>query len=63
MDNEGRASLKEALHYIRDVPFEHGHMVTRRMMEPVMMYMYNDENWRIAYTLSKVPGELTYIIV
>ena len=46
-----RESLDIALDYIKSVPFEHGGIITRRLMSPVMVYTYDDGRWRIMYTL------------
>lgn len=54
--------LREALRYILEMPFEHGDTITRRMMPPVMLYTYHDENWEIVYTLDRVSGELDFNI-
>ena len=62
LDNLSRQSLYEALGYIQDIPFEHGNIITRKMMPPVMVYTYNDGRWRILYSLSGLSGHVEYDI-
>jgi hypothetical protein len=57
-----RASLDKAFDYIRDVPFEHGDIITRRLLPPVMVYTYNDGVWRCTYSLGLIPETITYTI-
>ena len=52
-----RQSLDTVLDYIRDVPFEHGDLITKRSAPPVVIYTYTDERWRILYTLSTQPEQ------
>ena len=52
-----RQSRDTTLDYIRDVPFEHGDIITKRFASPVVIYTYTDEQWRIMYTLSTQPGQ------
>ena len=54
-----RASVDAALDYIRDFPFEHGDIITKRLLPPVVVYEYTDGEWRISYSLSFRPGEVT----
>ena len=56
---EERTSLDAALDYIRDAPFEHGDLITKRFMPPVIVYVYRDDQWRISYSLSFRPGHYT----
>ena len=48
---EGRDSLDAVLEYIRDVPFPHGDTVTKRLMTPHLVYVFDDNEWQIAYTM------------
>ena len=57
-----RASLDKAFDYIRDVPFEHGDIITRRLLLPVMVYTYNDGVWRCTYSLGLIPETVVYTI-
>ena len=57
LPSQKRQSLDTALDYIRDVPFEHGDLITKRSAPPVVIYTYTDERWRILYTLSAQPGQ------
>ncbi len=44
--------VDDVLDYIRDVPFEHGAVVQRMYRPPVVLYVYDDGQWRISYGLS-----------
>ena len=57
-----QASLDKAFDYIRDVPFEHGDIVTSRFMSPVMVYTYNDGVWRCTYSLGLIPETIVFTI-
>ncbi len=59
LNPEERRSLDVALEYIRDVPFEHGGIITKRFMSPLMIYVYEDAEWKISYGLSFRPGHYT----
>lgn len=39
---EDRDSLDAVLEYIRDVPFPHGDTVTKRLMAPHLVYVFDD---------------------
>ena len=62
LDNPSRQSLYEALGYIQDAPFEHGNIITRKMMPPVVVYTYDDGRWRILYSLSRPSALVDYDI-
>ena len=57
-----RASLDGAFEYIRDVPFEHGDIITSRLLAPVMVYTYNDGVWRCTYSLGLIHETIAYTI-
>ena len=59
---EERASLDEVLEYIRDVPFPHGDTITKRLMTPHLVYVFDDDEWQIAYTMRFLPKENSYDI-
>lgn len=59
---EERASLDAVLEYIRDVPFPHGDTITKRLMTPHLVYVFDDNEWQIAYTMQYLPGENSYDI-
>ena len=62
LDKSDRESLFDALAYIKDAPFEHGGLITRQLRPPVMVYTYNDGDWRILYTLHTIPGQIGFHI-
>ncbi len=49
---DDRKALDEILEYIKDFPFEHGDIITKRFAPPVYIYVYRDDEWRISYGLS-----------
>ncbi len=51
--------MDAALEYIRDFPFEHGDIIAKRLLPPVVVYEYTDGQWRISYGLSVLPDEGT----
>ena len=57
-----RDSLDAVLEYIRDVPFPHGDTVTKRLMTPHLVYVFDDNEWQIAYTMRFLPRENSYDI-
>ena len=57
LDPKQRRSLDRVLDYIRDFPFEHGDVVTKRYTPPVVLYIYADDCWRVSYTLDKYPRQ------
>ena len=59
---EERASLDAALEYVRDVPFPHGDIITKRIMAPHLVYVFDDNEWQIAYTMRFLAGESSYDI-
>ena len=59
---EDRSSLDHALAYMRDVPFAHSETITTRFVPPVVVYVYQDEDWRISYTLGFLPAEAEFDI-
>ena len=59
---DARVSLDAALDYIRDAPFEHGDLITARLLPPVVVYEYRDDEWRISYSLGISPSGATYEI-
>ena len=59
---EARVSLDAALDYIRDAPFPHGDLITARLLPPVVVYEYRDDDWRISYSLGISPTGATYEI-
>ena len=42
LSEDERKSLDVALDYIKSVPFEHGDIITKRLMPTVMVYTYDD---------------------
>ena len=62
LTGEERLAIDDALDYIRDFPFEHGDVITKRLLPPVMVYEYADGNWRISYSLSFLPSDASYSI-
>ena len=59
---EARASVDAALEYIRDLPFENGDIIAKRLLPPVVVYEYTDGEWRISYSLSFRPAEVGFHI-
>ena len=59
---EERSSLDRALDYIKDAPFAHSETVTAHFAPPVVVYVYQDEDWRISYTLGFLPAEAAFDI-
>ena len=57
-----RDSLDAALEYVRDVPFPHGDTITKRLMTPHLVYVFDDNEWQIAYTMRFLPEENSYDI-
>ena len=51
--------MDAALEYIRDFPFEHGDIIAKRLLPPVVVYEYIDGEWSISYGLSVLPDEGT----
>ena len=41
--------LRDALDYIRDVPFEHGDTIVKRVVDSEFIYLYEDDLWRISF--------------
>ena len=52
LSEEERREVDSRLEYIRDTPFEHGDIVQRFYRPPVVLYVYDDGQWRMSYGLS-----------
>ncbi len=58
LDKEERESIGDALDYIKERPYEQKGLITSRFASPVVLYEYDDNEWRIIYTISYVESGL-----
>ena len=57
LSRKKRCSLEAVLDYIRDFPYEHGEIIKKRFANPVILYVYRDNCWRVSYTMDKRPNQ------